>query len=79
MSSPSQPTRADDCERVLRILSDAPSGGLSLDEIQAVTVATGEKWSLRTVNAVLCDLGNQVGHEKTRIKSGKVTKFFIKP
>src|SRR5262249_20242071 len=73
------PSHADDCERVLRILMEAPRGGMSLDEIKARTRETGEEWSLRTVNATLVALGNQVGHQKVReSKGGKVTKYYLK-
>jgi hypothetical protein len=74
-----QPTRADDCERMLRILIEAPPEGLSLDEIQAVTEQQGEKLSLRTINIILVDLMGQIRSEKVRGRRGqKVTKFNLK-
>ena len=79
MSSGAEPTRQDDCMRMRRILADAPAGGLSLSEIQAVTTQTGETWSLRTINDVLCDIRSQVTHEKVRERGqGKVTKYHLK-
>jgi hypothetical protein len=79
MSTAEKPTHADDCSRLLRILADAPVEGLSLDEIQAVTERTGEKWSLRTVNDVMCSIRAQVAHEKVRVRGqGKVTKYRLK-
>ena len=74
-----QPTRAEDWERMLRILVEAPAGGLSLDEIQAVTARQGDKLSLRTINILLCDLMGQIRHEKVRGPRGaKVTRFSLK-
>lgn len=72
------PTYADDCERLLRILSDSPDGGLSLDEIIAITVKAGDPWSSRTVNALLCDLSSQVSHVKARVRNRKVSKYELK-
>lgn len=72
-------THADQIERMVRILSDAPVEGLSLDDIQDATIASGERLSLREINLLLCDMGGKVGHEKTRVKGvGKVTRFFLK-
>lgn len=74
-----QPTRAEDCERMLRILIESPEGGLSLDEIQAVTERQGDKLSLRTINTILCDLMGRIRHEKVRGPRGaKVTRFSLK-
>jgi hypothetical protein len=74
-----KPTRADGCERMLRILSDAPMEGLSLDEIQAITAGQGDKLSLRSINDILCDLMGQTQHEKVRTRNGsKVTKYRLK-
>lgn len=72
-----KPTHADDCERMLRILSDAPSGGLTMDEIQDVTHA-GETWSLSTINYVLCAIRPQIVVEKVRVRGKKLTKYSIK-
>lgn len=72
------PTHQDDLERMLRILADAPAGGISIEEIQKVTAATGETWSFRTINGLLCDLMSQVAHEKIRTRTGKVTKYSLK-
>lgn len=75
----SKPTLADDCARIIRLLADAPIEGLSLDEIQIRTGNDGhERWSLRTINSVLCSLGNQVTHSKLRTRNGKVTKYQLR-
>lgn len=75
----SKPTHQDDCERMLRILSDAPIDGLSLDEIQAVTSRTGETWSITTINDVLCSIMGQIVNQKIRVKGGKkITKYMLK-
>lgn len=72
------PSLRDDYSRLIMILAAAPHGGISLDEIQQATI-TGEKWSLRTINDLLCGLGNNmVAHEKIRTKSGKVTKYSLR-
>lgn len=72
-------THADQIERIVRILSDAPAEGVSLDQIQDATEREGDRLTLREINMLICDLGNKVGHEKTRIKGiGKVTKFFLR-
>ena len=74
-----RPTRADDLAFMLRILTDAPVEGLSLDEIQARTKEAGDQLSLRTINLLLCDLMGQLRHEKVRVKGGsKVTKYSLK-
>lgn len=72
-----KPSHADDCERMLRILSDAPSGGLTMDEIQSVTQA-GEVWSLSTINDVLCAIRPQIAVEKVRVRGKKLTKYSLK-
>lgn len=79
MSQPETPTRQDDCVRLLRILADAPAGGLSMEEIQHITTRTGETWSYRTINMVLCDIRPQITHEKVRERGrGKVTKYALR-
>lgn len=73
------PTHADDCERILRILMDAPPGGLSMEEILLATSQKGgEPWSFRTINGLLSDLSSQVEHAKVRVKSKNVIKYSIK-
>ena len=74
----SKPNHADDCERLLRILADAPAEGLSKEEIQAVTDRTDEAWSLHTINTLLCDLRPQVAFEKVNVRGRKVTKYSLK-
>jgi hypothetical protein len=79
MTTASKSTRQDDCLRMLEILASAPAGGLSIAEIQVVTTRTGETWSFRTINDVLCDIRSQVTHEKVRVHGqGKVTKYQLK-
>ena len=79
MFSAEKPTHADDCMRLLRILADAPLGGLSLDQIQAATKSTGETWSLRTINDVLCAVRAQVVFGKVYVRGiGRVTKYELK-
>jgi hypothetical protein len=75
-----QPSPADDAALVLTILGDGPAEGLSLDEIRAeVGRRTGEAWSLRTANVVLCGLMSQVKHHKVRQHgAAKVSKFYLK-
>jgi hypothetical protein len=70
-------THEHDKDRMLVILANAPVGGLSLDEIQKAT-EVGEKWSLRTINTVLCDLGTRVSFTKIRVRHNKVTKYQIR-
>lgn len=80
MSTTEKPTRQDDFARLLRILHDAPPSGLSIAEIQVITAETGEKWSLWVVNDLLCGLGNtRVMHTKIRTRTGKVTKYALRP
>lgn len=74
----SRQSYADDCERILRILMDAPPGGLSLDEIIAVTSKSDDPWSSRTVNSLLCDLSPQVACVKARVRNRKVSKYELK-
>lgn len=71
-------TYSDDCERLIRILSDAPTGGLSMDEIYAITTASDDPWSYRTINRLLCDLSSQVSHAKVRVKHASVVKYDLK-
>jgi hypothetical protein len=67
------------CERLLLILADAPKGGLSMDAIQQITARTGEKWSLRTINDLLCSVAPQVAHAKVREGiRGKITKYWLR-
>ncbi|SIO37731.1 hypothetical protein SAMN05444166_4213 [Singulisphaera sp. GP187] len=73
-----KPTHQDDLARMLRILSDAPTEGMSIEEIQDLTATTDDPWSQRTINSLLCDLGRQVSNEKVRSKSGKATKYSIR-
>ena len=70
-------THADDCERLLLILADAPAEGLSIEEIQG-GAPKGDPWSFRTINGLLCDLRPQVGFAKVSVRGRKVTKFFLK-
>lgn len=79
MSTGSKPDHQDDLIRLIRILADGPMAGLSIEMIQGMTTATGETWSFRTINSLLCDLGNsRVKHEKIRTKSGKVTMYQLR-
>lgn len=74
-------TLADDCERMVGILADAPSDGLSLDEIREKTLNSGDPWSLATVNDILCELRFKRGAvqcHKLRVRHAKVTKYFLK-
>ena len=48
MSDAHKTSLADDYARLFRILDDAPPEGLSIDDIQRVTTATGETWSDQT-------------------------------
>lgn len=73
-----KPSHADDCERLLRLLSDAPAGGLTMDEIQTVTAQSGEPWSLATINDVLCAIRPQIAVEKVRQRGKKLTRYGIK-
>lgn len=73
-----KPTHADDCGRMLRILSEAPTAGLTMDEIQEVTVRTGETWSLDTINRVLVAIQPQIAVEKVRVRGKKLTKYSLK-
>lgn len=80
MSNAEKPTLEEDLIRLIDILaSDFGKGGLSIEEIQQITIRTGEAWSLRTINALLCDLGNcRVKHEKVKAPRGKVTKYTLR-
>lgn len=70
---------ANDCERLLRILADATSEGLSIPQIQVTTEKAGEAWSYRTVNEVLCAIRPQIEHEKVRVRGqGKVCLYRLK-
>ena len=72
---------ANDCERMVRILVDAPTEGLSLEEIRQKTLGSDDPWSLRTVNDILCELRMKQGAvtcEKARRKTGKVTLYRLK-
>jgi hypothetical protein len=74
-------SRADDCEKLIRILADTQHDGLSMDEIQLKTLTPEgtPPWSLSRINDVLCDLRSQVRNEKVRGKSGKkVTKYMLR-
>ena len=74
-------TLADDCERMVRILVDAPIEGYSLEEIREKTLGSTDPWSLHTVNTILCELRMKQGAvtcEKIRRKSGKVTVYKLK-
>ena len=74
-------TLADNCERMARILADAPLAGLSMDEIQAITEKQpGDTWSLWTINYVLCAMRShkQITFEKVRTRNGKVSKYSLK-
>jgi hypothetical protein len=76
-----KPTLADDCERMVRILADAPIDGFSLDEIREKTLGSDDPWSLRTINDVLCELRMKQGAvscHKIRVRHGKVTKYFLR-
>ncbi len=64
---------ADDCEQLVRVLADAPKGGLTMSEIHE---ATG--WSLVLVNDILCALGKAVAFSKGREQRRKVTRYFLK-
>lgn len=77
----SVPTHADEIEMVVKILVDAPAEGVSLDEIQEVTESIGRRLTLREINAILCNLGGKIAHEKMFIKGKtgkKVTRFRLK-
>jgi hypothetical protein len=80
MSTTEQPTREDDLIRLIGILAEPRyKGGLSLEEIQSAIARTGEEWSLRTINALLCELGSsRVRHEKVKAPRGKVTKYTLR-
>ena len=79
MSDSEKPTRQDDMITLIRILSDAPTGGLSIAEIQEKTKALCDTWSYRTINDLLCGLGSsKIQHEKVRTKTGKVTKYQLR-
>lgn len=74
MNTAPKPTRADDCEMVLRLIADAPADGLSIDEIQVKTT-----WSRHYVNSILCDLISRIRNESVRVKSGKkIVKYTLK-
>ncbi len=79
MSNPTHPTFADDCERLLRILIDAPETGITVDEIQAKTEGTDDLWSLRTVNGVLTELvlHKRAAFTKGRERGVKVTRYHL--
>lgn len=67
----------EDIKRMSGILQSAPAGGLSLEEIQKVT-EDGEKLSFRTINDVLCQMGNRVKFEKVRVNQRRVTKYTLR-
>ena len=77
MKEEGKTTLADDYARLLGILADAPPEGLSIEDIQHVT-NSGETWSFRTINSLLCGLGSRISHEKTRIKNVKATRYKLK-
>lgn len=74
--STQQPSRQDDLAQLLGILADAPLAGFSLNEIQ--DRAAG--WSLMHVNKLVCALGSQVDHLKSREKGSgmKVTRYWLR-
>ncbi len=77
----SKPARADECECLVRILSDAPSDGLSLEEIREKTSQGGEVMSYHAINDVLCDLRmsqNVIACHKVRTNRGKCSKYYLK-
>ena len=78
MSDAHKTSLADDYARLFRILDDAPPEGLSIDDIQRVTTATGETWSYRTINTLLCGLGTRITHEKSRIRNVNATRYKLR-
>lgn len=78
MSGTEIPTREDDLSRLTDILAEVLPGGLSIEQIQQAT-NSGESWSFRTINSLLCELGNsRVSHEKVKSPRGKVTIYTLR-
>lgn len=78
MSETPTPAHEDDLIRLIKILTDAPVGGLSLEEVQDATTRTGEHWSLRTINDLMCELRPKVKCEKVKVGSKKVTRYTLR-
>ena len=70
--------RQADIATLTKILEASPAGGMSIDDIQIAVGRIGESWTYRTINNLLCDLGNRIKHEKVRLKSGKITKYQLR-
>ena len=69
---------ADDYARLMLILANGPTEGLGIEEIQALT-KTGETWSFRTINTLLCEIRPRIEHEKLYVRGkGKVTKYRLR-
>lgn len=64
---------ADDCELLVKVLSDAPKGGLTMTEINEKT-----GWTIVLVNDILCALGKAVVFTKVREKNRKVTRYSLR-
>jgi hypothetical protein len=66
-------TLADDCEKLVKILVDAPEEGLT----QAALMFQA-KWSARTVNSVLLALGKQVQSKRSRLKNVTAVRYSLR-
>lgn len=69
----SEPSLADQCEALLKLMLNAPEEGYTLDEIQ-------EKlhWSHREATTNILALGRQVDHAYSRSRGRKITRYFLK-
>jgi len=70
------PTHADDCERLLLILADAPADGLTMDEIHERTKA-GEVWTTTLISRLLSGLGRRIKAEQSRQRGRKITRYSL--
>lgn len=81
-------THQDELARLLTILADGPKEGLSIAEIQDVSLKQYDKeakrflggWSMNQINGLLLGLGRQIEHKKARDKvtGSKVTRYWLR-
>lgn len=74
-------TLADDCQRMIELLSEAPLEGFSIDELYDLTGIRGEPWSWHKINDVLLSLKFKriVKNHKVRDKRNRrlVNKYVL--
>ena len=78
MSDPEIPDRESDLRTLRVILAGAPEDGFSIAEIAVEITKRNDSWTYRTINALLCELGHAIRHEKIKSNRGKVTTYRLR-